>query len=222
MKLIYAILIFFIIISSGTISKTGIHPEILSYYPGVSTTYVYIGTPIPTDKPIQFYLANDSKFLGERLSISSTKDAFITSMQVWNYFSDKKVFNTEIILDPNKKAGYKDGYNVIEFDNLGSGTLGLCYRWTYEDGHIETDLKFNTNSVWVTDFAYARTHLGRCSDLQSIALHEMGHSMGLGDIYNLPIGDPRKRDLTSIMTAFATPRHLIGKGDITGIKKMYK
>lgn len=113
-----------------------------------------------------------------------------------------------------------DGRNELLFgDYPQDGVIAVAIVWGYFTGPpgqrkiIEFDILFDTDFTWgdaTTDPAVM--------DLQNIAVHELGHGVGLGDLYDTVCaeetmygysnyGDTEKRDLNV--------------GDITGIQKLY-
>lgn len=77
--------------------------------------------------------------------------------------------------------GINDGSNIILFGPIE--TAGVLARNSYwyssSTGEIiDSDIKFNTNYTWATDGSVT------AHDIQSIATHEMGHSLSLKDLYN--------------------------------------
>ena len=75
--------------------------------------------------------------------------------------------------------GY-DGYNVLSFADLGSSTI-IAQATTYFSGGIvsEADIQFNTGFPFSTN----PTPPSDKMDLQSIAVHELGHWLRLLDLY---------------------------------------
>ena len=54
-----------------------------------------------------------------------------------------------------------------------------------------------------------------------MATHELGHSIGMGDLYTLPDGDPRKSDYAQVMNSYDAPQRTLGNGDRTGAQTLY-
>jgi len=79
-----------------------------------------------------------------------------------------------------------DGKNTVQFEALsGSGTIAVTTVWGYFYGPrtfkelLEWDLRFNDFYTW-GDAAADPAKM----DLDGIATHELGHSAGMGDIYD--------------------------------------
>ncbi len=77
----------------------------------------------------------------------------------------------------------QDGHNVLRWNADLGGPIGLAWRWsaTSTEGTFiyECDVAFAENYDWSTG---SYTPAG-CYDVQTIALHEMGHWLALGDLY---------------------------------------
>ena len=113
-------------------------------------------------------------------------------------------------------AGY-DGTNEIFWGDLGiSGTIAVTTVWynRFTKQILEFDMEFNTYYTWTA----SPNGISGTMDLQNIATHELGHSVGLADLYQpsatketmygySSYGDITKRDLYL--------------GDQAGIKKLY-
>ena len=78
--------------------------------------------------------------------------------------------------------GHNDGVNMVCFGVLGAGyesTLSLNTFWfNSQTGRLlDSDIKFNTEFAWATDGSPG------AFDVQTIALHELGHALALDDLY---------------------------------------
>lgn len=96
-------------------------------------------------------------------------------------------FNFYVGRDTDGKHSRTNGVNEIYFSSADTGsalavtlTRYHCYwlfGWNY--GTDETDIAFNTNYSWSTG-ALNYSSLGSPYSFEGVALHELGHSLGLG------------------------------------------
>ena len=113
-----------------------------------------------------------------------------------------------------------DGIHEVGWANLGTSSSSAIamtsLRWNAKTGSmIDADVGFNTQwrYGWTTD-----TSTGALADVETIALHEFGHVLGLDDIYNKPT---KQFDYTEIMNSYWGSHRSLGKGDIAGLQKLY-
>ena len=76
---------------------------------------------------------------------------------------------------------------------------------------MESDLSFNTRYGWATN--------GRNYDVQTTALHELGHTIGLGDLYGK---SAYTQDTRQIMHYYTGVKRTLGNGDKTGAWLLYR
>ncbi len=186
------------------------------------------------DPQVQLYLNPIGTPAG--ISVEASKMAIASAANTWddavrqNLFADGEtviVDYTKVVDNPFPPRGQEvmDGYSVCGWKSLGANYLGLNRWWAdgqIVDGYnsiLETDVWFNSDFLWTTDLATARS-TGRI-DLESVALHELGHGIGLDDLYLLPDGDPRKNDLQQVMNLYYAPQRELGNGDRAGVQKLY-
>ncbi|MGH2728631.1 MAG: matrixin family metalloprotease, partial [Actinomycetota bacterium] len=114
-------------------------------------------------------------------------------------------------------AGTFDGVNQISFVDLGStSAIAVTTTWYYTSTGVavESDGRYNLGYAWDT------TGAADAMDVLNIALHELGHTLGL----NHPNGKPFA---TSCLTMYAyadfgeTAKRSLGDGDILGIEAIY-
>ncbi len=103
-------------------------------------------------------------------------------------------------------VGSRDGKNIIDFANISGGYLGYCYWWYNSKRQtIDSDIRFNKRYSWSTPKRSGRY------DLRTVALHELGHNLGLGH--------SGKRN--AVMHATYHGSQNLHADDINGIKYLY-
>ena len=127
-------------------------------------------------------------------------------------FFDDGITELETSANPSR-----DYTNTVSFEPLNSAypnAIAVTFYW-YSRGTkelVETDTVFNSDLLWSVTGDTNRY------DLQNIATHELGHWLLLGDLYSL-------RDQALTMYGYGrvgeTIKSTLGKGDITGINKIY-
>ena len=192
------------------------------------------------DPKLQLYLNPTDTPSG--LTPESSQSAIANAANTWDDAVAQNIFadGTPVIIDYSKvvdnpfpAAGQEksDGYSVNGWKNFGNGYLGLTRFWS--DGQMvngyysltESDTWYNRDYQWTTDLATAQS-TGRV-DLQSVAVHELGHSIGMDDIYStslgghLPPSDPRTQDYAQVMNCYDAPQRTLGDGDRTGAQALY-
>lgn len=144
--------------------------------------------------------------------------AISTSAETWDTETTSELFNDKYTVDYEAQYGIQDFTNVISFGNYPQeGVIAVTIVWGYFSGPpstrkiVEFDILFDIDFTWGD-----ATSDPEVMDLQNIATHELGHGLGLADIYNCPevtmygysgYGDTKKRTLE--------------QPDITGIQELY-
>jgi hypothetical protein len=210
---------------NGGAVSTGTHAEIVQNPGGNSNSFVAGNKRIDQSNPIQLYLRTDAALSGEKLDPAAANQAVTLAANTWDYWTklgQNNLFKPTVINDATKKADVNDGCSVNAFIPISGGALAFTRTYTNSKGIItEADICYNTNLVWTTDWNTAVKSNGGSKDFQSVALHELGHATGLGDLYNLPSTDARKKDYSEIMNMYTAPHHSLGAGDIKGLQSMY-
>ncbi len=125
-------------------------------------------------------IAGDSEFTAINNAFSSW-----TGVNCGTYTVDLKV---NYLGKTTERVGYFDGKNTIDFvenksewpPEAGAQAIAFTVPSIREDGIIiEADMRFNgVNYTWSTSGSYNRM------DVETIALHELGHFFGLADLYD--------------------------------------
>jgi hypothetical protein len=143
----------------------------------------------------------------------SWNQAFAQAMARWN---ERTVFTFHGQPGTSADPCREDGLNTAAFRRdecgfaFGSTTLGITYSF-FSSGHLrETDIVFNADEAWdVYDGP-----LRQAFDFTRVAVHELGHALGLDHENRLPaimasqVGDlslPQKDDLQGVAALYGGP-----------------
>ena len=108
-----------------------------------------------------------------------------------------------------------DGKNIVCFGPINTtGTLAQNTTWYYTDSGemFESDIKFNTNYPWGTDGS------SNSYDVQNVGTHELGHSVGLADLY---AAADSEKTMYGYSSKGETKQRTLEQDDINGIIYLY-
>ena len=143
-------------------------------------------------------------------------DAIQSSADTWNNERKEELFNG-YTLDYNISRPMVDGKNSIAFSDIFLDTSIIASASLYteidSDNIIEFDIALNSK----IQFGDASLN-PYVIDIQSVITHELGHGLGLNDIY-----DSKCSDVTMYVYGFfgETQKRTLEKPDIKGLKKIY-
>ncbi len=194
--------------------------------PQQTGTYKLMGIKWSTNAlPVKFAVNSLDSGLGD----SSVKSAILLAANEWddgtysqseglkwygttaNLYSDYS--DTTVPTTSATKESY-DGTNEIFWGSLSSGTIAVTTVWynRFTKQILEFDMEFNTYYVWGTDGSPSKM------DLQNIATHELGHSVGLADLYTSSASQETMYGYSNYGVLKARDLY---NGDQAGIKKLY-
>lgn len=98
---------------------------------------------------------------------------------VWNDAVEKTLISVSSTTQPNRIGFYKDdGKNYIYAEDVGRGYVAHNHFWWSTTGGKLTQSDINLNMY----YSWANSAKSGCYDVYSVFLHELGHTMGLGDV----------------------------------------
>lgn len=208
------------------LSSDGLHPETTSNG-GYSDSYSLIGWEI--NSPLQLYLRNDVNLAGKGLVPEETGKAIVTAAETWDsHTTSAELFSDNIVISSSVSADKRDQLSVHAFKPITGAAIAYARTRTDGSGNVvESDVCYNTRYAWSTDWDLSneKNTLGQYlrADVQSIALHELGHAVGLGDLYLLPENDNGHgySDWNQAMNSYDGPQHNLGEGDLAGLHAIY-
>lgn len=149
------------------------------------------------------------------MTTTDVMSAFNTSFNTWDNETAYNLFGAANV-DTNAVYGDQNYKNEIAFGLYNDpGVIAVTTTWYTRRGKeiVEFDMLYNTSFNWGDGAANSSL-----MDLQSIATHELGHGIGLLDIYT---------DTCSEVTMFGygsegeTKARDLEPADITGLESMY-
>lgn len=142
------------------------------------------------------------------------ESAIRASAQTWDAGTSIQVFGMATV-DNSAGFGY-DGRNTMFFgSSLSSGTIAQTTIWYYTISRriVEFDIEYNTYFLW-GDAVADPTKM----DIAGIATHEIGHGIGLSDLYTTTC---KEVTMYGYSTQGETKKRTLETGDLNGLWKIY-
>ncbi|MFH1234526.1 MAG: matrixin family metalloprotease [Candidatus Diapherotrites archaeon] len=166
--------------------------------------------------PVNLYIDPANQF---GLPSSFVESAIKSAAGEWDKYTSKSLFGAfTLISDGSWDDKTPDGRNELVFGNYPqSGVIAVTNIWGYFSGKnkriTEFDIMFDTDFTWGD--ASANPAL---MDLQNIATHEIGHGIGLADIYSTSC---KLETMYGYSTEGETSKRDLYSGDIKGLQTLY-
>ncbi len=158
-------------------------------------------------------------------------DAAYLGAEEWDSWTGAELFNDgspTVVSNGSFDTDAPDGRNELVFAQYDEpGVIAVTIVWGYFRGRpsdrriIEFDILFDTDFIWgdadLTETTDPEDPTA-VMDLQNIAIHELGHGVGLDDVYE---------DACSEVTMYGysdyeeTKKRTLADPDITGIQELY-
>lgn len=174
-------------------------------------------------KTVEPYMVDPSNIRG--LSGTFVRNNLAFDISKWETVASTNILGDEI---GDEIAGIVDGADLVSPDNknevyfadIGSpGAIAITIVWGYFYGPpgqrelVEWDQVYDD-----VDYDWSATGEAGKMDFENIATHELGHSVGLDDLYNTGCSE-------ETMYGYAdygeTKKRTLEAGDKTGVKKLY-
>jgi hypothetical protein len=168
--------------------------------------------------------------------ISGFSNAISKSFDTWEQVDPENsednidIFGNEVIstypLEPD--VSNEDGINEIMFGNIDNpGAIAVTIVWGIFRGPpqgreiVGYDMVFdNVDFTWTVLGSTKEDELYQTGsmDMQNIATHELGHALGLDDLYN---GAAMEQTMYGYAVAGETKKRTLAAGDIAGVNALY-
>lgn len=160
------------------------------------------------------YVINPSNPQG--LDAGFVTSTISTSAETWDASTRAELFNNIYTTDYAARYGVQNYRNEMSFGNYSqAGVIAITSIWRNKatKAIVEFDIMFDTDFVWGD-----ATVNPAVMDLQNIATHELGHGIGLSDIYQSACS-------SVTMYGYSTEGDVDGRTleqpDIMGLQAMY-
>lgn len=181
--------------------------------PRTEVCYKLMGVSWSWNMPVR-YVVNPNNTQG-------LTEAFITSVvlksaEAWDSATPRELFNDTYTINYSVRYGVRDSQNSIVFGNYSnSNVIAITSVWlSKKTGQIlEFDQLYNTRFLW-GDVEVNSTLM----DLQNIATHELGHAVGLNDLYGAGCSEVT---MYGYSTQGETKKRTLASSDIAGLQKIY-
>src|SRR3990167_664608 len=150
------------------------------------------------------------------LSENFITSTIFTSAEIWDSSTSSELFDNDYAIDYSATYGVQDFKNSIDFaDYPNDGVIAVTSVWYTRVGKqiVEFDQRYNTRFAW-GDATIDSSKM----DLENIAVHELGHDVGLADIYSTSCLDVT---MYGYSTEGETSKITLEQPDITGLQTMY-
>ncbi len=150
------------------------------------------------------------------------KSNLAADVQKWETAAGKNIIGDEIAgaVDGADSVS-PDGKNEVLFGGIDSpGAIAVTIVWGYFAGSpLQRELLEWDQIYDQVDYDWSASGEAGKMDFENIATHELGHSVGLADIYNSACTE---QTMYGYADYGETKKRTLESGDIIGIKKLYK
>jgi hypothetical protein len=168
--------------------------------------------------PVNYVIDPDNPY---NLTEEFITDAIYNSAEEWDSYTSSELFGSySIDYEASWDSDAPDGRNELLFgDYPQEGVIAVTVVWGYFYGPpderkiIEFDILFDTDFVWGDATADPNV-----MDLQNIATHELGHGVGLDDLYDTVCSE---ETMYGYSDYGETKKRTLNTGDITGLQELY-
>ena len=147
--------------------------------------------------------------------------AILNSANEWDSKTSTALFGSYTIdSTANWDSSTPDGRNEFSFGNYPQqGVIAVTIVWGYFSGPISTRKIVEFDVLFDTDFVWGDATVNPAvMDLQNIATHEIGHGVGLADMYRTACGEVTMYGYSAYGE---TKKRTLEQPDINGLQSLY-
>jgi len=162
-------------------------------------------------------LLGDTKTLSDGTNYNTSARA---AAQTWNAIIGSAQFQTDLVTGPAGTAGDNNEVNELAFadkvygKDFDANTLAVTTGYSTGNERVEADIIFNTSYTWDS---YRGNIRSGSYDLQRVALHELGHVLGMDH----PDDATPKQTVSAIMNSHIGNLDTLTTDDTNGVQSLY-
>jgi Matrixin/FG-GAP-like repeat len=198
-----------------------------------AVVFIVAATAVVT-RDVSGYALEGPKWLSSpvmQLSLGNAGHVLIDGNTSWNYAAAPAlaIWNQIIariqlgrVLNSTVQSAQQDGFNSMAFSstvfgqNFGPNTYAVTTYWYSGTAIAEADILFNNAKPWDSYRGALRFGAnGLIGDIQRVALHELGHAIGLDH------PDDVGQNVAAIMNSLISDRYTLAPDDIAGAQSLY-
>ena len=190
---------------------------------GNAAAYLLMGRKwTKIDPQVKMSLKDDAVLAATGMSKTNVLGAVTAATNTWDDATNQNLFSDSGAALTTTANWKYDGVNNMAFTPYVAGCSALAATgvWYKTQGIpagqmypiVESDMTFNSNLKWTTTGEVGKL------DFHSVVLHELGHTIGLGDLYNRA---EFSKDTRQVMHFYTGVKRTLGNGDATGVWKLY-
>jgi predicted Zn-dependent protease len=156
----------------------------------------------------------------DNLSEDFVVSAITAAAHTWNRAVKRDAFDNHFSIDYTAQAPKGDGTNTIAFSDIFLDSSVIAATSLYIDTSttpftiFEFDILLNSKYTWGD-----ATRDPNVMDLQAVVTHELGHALGLGDVWEPACS---QATMYGFGTSGETQDRTLSKPDITGLRVIYQ
>lgn len=114
---------------------------------------------------------------------------------------------------------YPDGKNEVYFDLFDPGTIAVTVIWGVFGGPVRQRMLVEWDQVYNNYYNWSSNGEPGKMDFENISTHELGHSIGLADLYNTGCSE---QTMYGYADYGETKKRTLEIGDIIGARRLYR
>lgn len=153
----------------------------------------------------------------QNLSQEFVTETIKISAETWDDATSSELFKNNYLINYSAEYGVQNFENAIVFDDYPqNGVIGVTSVWYTRRSKqiVEFDIILDTDYFWGNAYTYPWV-----MDLQNIATHELGHAVGMDDIYSKSCTEVTMYGYSDYGE---TKKRILEQPDIIGLQKMYE